>query len=458
MVIAGATGFIGHYLIEELLENTDFNIVALSRSPMKSHSDRIQCVQANLYSLLDCEKALVGCDVAIYLVHSMLPSSRLVQGNFSDFDFILADNFAKASKKNGVKKIIYVSGIIPPKERLSPHLASRLEVEETLKQDNFPLLSLRCGLVVGKKGSSFQIVERLIERLPILGLPQWTRNKLQIIYVKDLVHAIRNGIVDSITGSFDLGADEVIDYRYILKKVASVKKLNNRFINIPLMSPGLSKLWVRLVTGISGRLIFPLIDSLVHNMTVDQVRRVPDCLISEFTPVDKALEKSLMEDQYPSLPIERLKESENKESLVQSVQRLTCPEGWSSKDVSIAYMRWLPQFFYPIIKINRSEDLVKFCILGVSRPLLVLKFSQDRTFEGRDLFYITEGLLVKEKKSARLEFRKGPQQGFIIAALHNFRPKLPWVFYKLTQAPVHSFVMGRFGYWLKRQEKSGAPE
>ena len=160
IAITGASGFVGKNLIQYLLEETDHEVVGFSRSAQKSLHPRLTMKKADLYSLLEAEEALAGCDAAVYLVHSMLPSSRLSQGSFQDFDFILADNFAKACITSGVKHIIYVGGIIPENESLSLHLKSRLEVEETLKHSGLKFTSLRCALVLGPNGSSFRIFYR----------------------------------------------------------------------------------------------------------------------------------------------------------------------------------------------------------------------------------------------------------------------------------------------------------
>ncbi len=452
VAIAGATGFIGHFLIDQLLRSSEFRLRALSRSPIESENQDIEFVQADLYSLLDCEKALENCDMAVYLVHSMLPSSRLAQGEFQDFDFILADNFVKAAEKKGVKKIVYVSGIIPDKDELSAHLASRLEVEETLNQNSVKVITLRCGLVVGKKGSSFQIVERLVERLRLMGLPQWTKNNLQIVYVKDLVKIVEKCLSKDKEGAFDTGAPQKIDYKYILQKVSQIKGTKNWFVEVPLVSPALSKLWVCLITGLSARLIYPLVDSLIHSMVVDPQKKLPEDLSVEFTSVDEALDRSVNTDSFPELPGKRQKkDEETSASLVQSVQRLPCPRDWSSKDVAKSYMRWLPKFLFPFLNIVKDGDCLEFKILGFKRPLLILEFSNERTFEGRDLFYIRGGSLSNDYPAARLEFRRGPKDDFVIAAIHNFRPSLPWLIYRLTQAKIHAFVIWSFGRWLKKQ-------
>ena len=175
VLVAGATGFIGSSLIRGLLDKTDHHIVGLSRRSGTSDNPRLEMKACDLYSLPEVDQAMRNCDIAVYLVHSMAkPSSRLFQGNFHDFDFILADNFARAALRNKVKHIIYVSGIVPhDKSDLSPHLASRFEVEKALQAWGTPVSTLRCGLVIGPKGSSFQILERIIKRLPVMLLPAW---------------------------------------------------------------------------------------------------------------------------------------------------------------------------------------------------------------------------------------------------------------------------------------------
>src|SRR5690606_19576051 len=130
-------------------------------------------VQADLFSLLEVERALEGADVALYLVHSMIASAELTQGSFADFDLILADNFARAAKSRGVRHILYVGGLIPEGERLSRHLESRLEVEQTLRAQGVPVTALRASIIIGPAGSSLRMVENLVRRLPVMITPAW---------------------------------------------------------------------------------------------------------------------------------------------------------------------------------------------------------------------------------------------------------------------------------------------
>ena len=177
VVIAGARGFIGRALSEKLAQ--DFRVVGLSRRAIAAEDGGPvdEWRQADLFSMSETEAALDGADLAIYLVHSMLPQDRLTQANFEDLDVLLADNFARASRSAGVRKIVYLGGLIPDVPDLSAHLKSRLETEDVLGAYGVPVVTLRAGLILGQAGSSSQILARLVQRLPAMLCPRWTRGE-----------------------------------------------------------------------------------------------------------------------------------------------------------------------------------------------------------------------------------------------------------------------------------------
>ncbi|MDE0882128.1 MAG: NAD(P)H-binding protein, partial [Myxococcota bacterium] len=139
VVVAGATGFVGQTLPRVLADR--FRLIGLSRSATKSLKGYEAMRRVDLFSLSGTRRALKGADIAIYLVHSMMPSARLVQGHFGDLDLMCADNFAKAAKDAKVKRILYVGGLVPEvdEDQLSAHLASRLEVERALSGTGVPI-------------------------------------------------------------------------------------------------------------------------------------------------------------------------------------------------------------------------------------------------------------------------------------------------------------------------------
>ena len=142
-----------------------------SRNKIKyPDSTDVNWKQVDLYSISSTTKALRGADIAIYLVHSMMPSTRLNQGDFEDTDILLADNFSRAAQDCNLKQIIYVGGILPKDDHtISNHLKSRYEVEKTLGSRNTPLTSIRAGIIIGPNGSSFRIVQQLVKNLPLMA-------------------------------------------------------------------------------------------------------------------------------------------------------------------------------------------------------------------------------------------------------------------------------------------------
>lgn len=459
IAIAGATGFIGRNLIDQLLKHTDHNIVLLSRNTGSSQDARIEVRMCDLYSLLEAESGLDGCDTAIYLVHSMAPrASRLAQGDFRDFDFLLADNFARAAKNKGVKHIIYVSGIVPSEERLSRHLSSRLEVENTLAYREVPLTTLRCGLVIGAQGSSYQILDRLIDRLPIMLLPKWMETRTQVVFVDDLAKILCEfiNLGPEAHGSFDVGGPEIVTYKQLMILVEHLKDTTTKAYEIPNIPISLSKLWVRLITGVHRNLVYPLIDSLKHEMVCSPDNQLPPTIKTEYTDLVDALKKIKEQNKRPSLPIKFDRERVQVRNEVQSVQRLILPQGWNSRDVANTYLAWLPLFLRTWIYAKKEMNNVFVYLTFFRKPLMVLSLSVERSFVERQLFYITAGFLVDTSSKGRLEFREGTDKTFVIAAVHRYRPTLPWYIYRSTQAIVHLWVMWQFQRYLKYKNKIAA--
>ena len=145
VAVAGASGFVGSHLRDYLKGDYRFRALTRSTSVAEQSPDAISTEwrECDLYSLPKVTKALLGCDYGIYLVHSMAPSSRLVQGSFEDTDLLLADNFIRAAEAAGLKHVVYLSGLIPDTdEPLSPHLRSRLEVENVLRSRSIKVTCL----------------------------------------------------------------------------------------------------------------------------------------------------------------------------------------------------------------------------------------------------------------------------------------------------------------------------
>ncbi|PXA02997.1 nucleoside-diphosphate sugar epimerase [Coraliomargarita sinensis] len=456
VALAGASGFVGTHLREHLSGSYDFR--AISRSPsvveQQSGQGTTEWRQCDLYSLPRVTEALEGCDYGIYLVHSMAPSSRLIQSRFEDTDLLLADNFIRAAEAAGLKHVVYLSGLMPKeKEGLSPHLKSRLEVEGVLRSRSVKVTVLRAGLIFGPGGSSFSLLINLVRRLPIMLLPAWVRSQTHSIDITDVCQAFELSLVDAdlAGGTYDLGGHEAMSYREMIKRTAALLGKNARFINFPYNAFGLSKQWVALFGSVPPALVGPLQESLQYDL-VASPNPLLDRLRERMIPFEESFARSVDEGGNPKPNPRSRTQAADQASLkaekrVRSVQRMGYPKDWSAKDVATEYGVWLTRRFRGIIRADTdSEGIVRFSLL--TRRVCLLELSPTPYSRGnprRCAFYISGGILSRQvDPPGRLEFRLFPELPCMIASIHGFAPTLPWWLYANTQARLHLRVMRAF--------------
>ena len=141
------------------------------------------------------------------------------------------------------------------------------------------------------------------------------------------------------------------------------------------------------------------------------------------------------------------------ENLVRSVQRMRLPEGRDAQFAAEEYMRFLPARFRGLVRVDISPDKTcSFHLGAMKRPLLVLRYAPERSGKDRQLFYVTAGLLVRKTERPRFELRQALDGRTLLAAIHEFSPRLPWYVYIVTQAVAHAFVMWLFARHLARIE------
>lgn len=462
LALIGASGFVGRHFIEKFHDK--YHIVAISRTKSDSWPDDVEWIQTDLFSAQSIKDGIKDVDIAVYLVHSMIPSTRLFQGNFADTDLLLADNFVRSCRHNGVKKIVYLSGPVP-KKNISKHLKSRAEVEKVFFESGIESQSIRAGMVVGRGGSSYEILENLVKRLPVMVLPKWTKNRTHCIHVLDLIEIIHRTISDSRFNEPVINAvtGENLTYSRLIKIMAKAQGKKIICINLPINSIEFSKRWVSFFGNSPYVLVSPLIDSLscklpkveVSNMmkSVLKYRRFSKMAEKEFKiSVKKDKKKFYQRKQHSDEQKEYNKKIQN---TVRSIQRLPSLPHKSSQWISNQYMKFLPNFLKPFIKIkiNEKKELVHFLLIFLPKPLLTLKLIKDEKDPDRQKFFIVSGLLTKTKDTGWLEFRQVSNKKYTLAAIHEFYPTLPWFIYIYTQAIFHEKVMFAFAKYLAKFKK-----
>ena len=142
-------------------------------------------------------------------------------------------------------------------------------------------------------------------------------------------------------------------------------------------------------------------------------------------------------------------------SNVRSIQRIVLQQGHNATWVADTFFQWLPHFARPFVLCE--VDDTGTCRISSRFPklhLLTLGFQQEHSSPDRRMYFITGGLLARghDKLRPRFEFRDVLGGRYTIAAIHDFRPQLPWGLYVLTQAAIHLVAMRTFQkYMIKKK-------
>jgi len=267
ILVTGASGFIGKKLLNQLT-NSGFTVTAMSRSKYPD-SEKIKRVQADAFDVDSLTKATEGITTAFYLLHSM-EGSKKDWAEFANREKQQAQNFLKAATASGVKRIIYLGGLVNEGLELSKHMKSRHDVGKILASGNIPVTELRASVIVGAEGGSYAMLRYLVERLPLMVCPKWVKSQTQPIAVENVVDYLIGSMKNpETTGKIlEIGGPDIMTYEQLMRLYSSILNRNLTVIQIPFLTPRLSSYWIDLVTPVKASLARPLVDSLVHDSVV----------------------------------------------------------------------------------------------------------------------------------------------------------------------------------------------
>lgn len=304
ILVTGATGYIGGRLILRLL-NAGYRVRAMARSrekiqgrPWKNHRN-LEIVKSDVQDPQSLDRALKGCDVAYYLVHSMSPAYK----DFSGADRRAAQNFIWAAAKQGLGRIIYLGGLGGSEPNASLHLKSRLEVETILSSGSVPVTVFRSAHIIGSGSASFEMLRYTVERIPFFIVPKSIIDtKIQPICIRNVLTYLEKCLekTETIGRTYDIGGPEILTYRQLFEMYAQWAGLKKPlFISFPAspLRPGtkiahaVTKALLPLSPGISQ----PLLEGLgVETITKeDKIKRI---IPQDLIPCCKAIELATRKD------------------------------------------------------------------------------------------------------------------------------------------------------------------
>lgn len=231
--MTGASGYIGGRLVPELLAR-GYKVRVMVRSFFPEYSrlwPGAEVTLADTHTIDSLKPALEGIDTAYYLIHSL----RLGPKRFEQADIDSAANFRKVAQEKGLKRIIYLGGLGDIRGALSSHLRNRAEVAEELKRGQTPVTVLRAAIIVGSGSASYEIIQHLVRKLPLIFIPPWAKNRCQPLAIRDVIKYLV-GVLEmpeTVGRSFDIGGKDVLTYEMMLKDLAELLRKKILFISVP---------------------------------------------------------------------------------------------------------------------------------------------------------------------------------------------------------------------------------
>jgi uncharacterized protein YbjT (DUF2867 family) len=274
ILLTGATGYVGGRL-RLALEAAGRPLRCMARRPDHLR-DRVgpatEVIAGDVHEPASLGPALRGVDTAYYLIHSMANA-----GDYAARDREGAEAFAAAARDAGMRRIVYLGGL-GRGDRLSPHLASRQEVGRILRESGVSTIEFRASIVIGSGSLSFELVRALVEKLPVMVTPRWVATPTQPIGIEDLiaylVAALDLETDDSVV--YEIGGPDRVSYGDLMREYARLRGLRRTMLRVPVLTPGLSSLWLGLVTPLYAAVGRELIEGVRNETVVHDDRALRD--------------------------------------------------------------------------------------------------------------------------------------------------------------------------------------
>jgi uncharacterized protein YbjT (DUF2867 family) len=268
ILVTGVSGYVGAALVPRLARD-GHAVRGFARSPERVRATGVALDDLVLGDVLTgrgLDRALDGVETAYYLIHSMEGPAGVA---FPEQERRAAERFSAAAEAAGVRRIVYLGGLVPAGVPASRHLASRLAVEEALLAAAPESIALRASIVIGARSRSFRFLVRLIERLPVLALPAWRENRTRPIDGRDVLEFLAASATApaALAGrSWDVAGPDEMTYAELIGRIADAMMVARPTLGLGFSLTPVAAQLAAAVAGEDPALIAPLMEGLEHDL------------------------------------------------------------------------------------------------------------------------------------------------------------------------------------------------
>ncbi len=246
VAVIGATGFVGGYLVDALLDaghRPSVLVRAGSEGKLRRPTE-CRVTHGDLSSETAIAAVLDGCDAVIYNVGLLreFPGKGIT---FEDMHYAAAVRVIDAARRAGISRFLLMSanGVKRPG---TPYQETKCRAEEYLAESGLDFTIFRPSVIFGDPHGTMEIATQLYRdmiRMPIPAVrfhnglnPLRDDVMMSPIHARDVADAFVNSLADAATfgKSYDLGGPEALSWGEMLKRIAAAVGKRKLILPMPI--------------------------------------------------------------------------------------------------------------------------------------------------------------------------------------------------------------------------------
>lgn len=299
-LISGGTGFLGTRILEEFLTRpeigSDARVLCMTRTPgRKSHDDpRVAFVAGDVRDAASLDRATEGVDTVIHCVQfPNHPVENPSKGyTYMEIDAKGTERLVAACVKNGVKRIVYLSGAGTSPDRPETWFKAKVIAETAVRESGMEYVILRPSWVYGPEDHSMNKFIGFVRYLPFVPVIGDGKNCVQPVYVDDVARVAVDAVFkpEATNRVFELGGPQNLTMDQILETIQNVLGKRRLLVHHPASLMKLAALPMKILP--QPPLSPAAIDFILMEASVD-TKPTEDVFGIQFTPFEEGLRKYL---------------------------------------------------------------------------------------------------------------------------------------------------------------------
>ncbi|MFC1777716.1 complex I NDUFA9 subunit family protein [Pseudomonadota bacterium] len=236
IVLIGASGFFGRYLLRELTAERHHCVVLTRAADRRSEiglSKGIELVQADVYDADVLAQQFVGADAVVSMAGILNESGGNGKG-FHRVHVELVEGIIKACQQAGVSRLLHVSALNAGKGE-SHYLKSKGQAEALLRSaDDLNISIFQPSVMFGKDDQFFNRFAAMLAMMPVMPLA-CPDARLQPVFAKDVAEVMVASLEDPMTWGkcYELGGPQSFTLKELVAWTAKTRGLRRHIIGLP---------------------------------------------------------------------------------------------------------------------------------------------------------------------------------------------------------------------------------